>query len=66
MDEEELPSREAHRITISYGFDSDGAEYVTIESDEEMSNVLILGMIEIAKNRILNPELYESDQEEEY
>jgi hypothetical protein len=61
---DEEASVEAYRLTITYGFESDGSEFVVIHTDDDISNVLILGMLEIAKNRVLNPELYERDEEE--
>ena len=64
MTEGAPPSVEAYRLTITYGFEADGSEFVTVHSDDDISNVLILGMLAIAKNRVLNPELYETDEDE--
>lgn len=55
----------AHKITITYSFDEDGGEWVTVDSDDDMSNLLLLGILELTKNRILNPELYEDEEDEE-
>ena len=64
-EEEELLSIEAHRVIITYSFDSNGEEFITIDTEDDMSNVLLLGILAIAKNRVLNAELYEDEWGEE-
>jgi hypothetical protein len=60
IDEEEEDSYiEAHRIIITYNFDADGREYVSVQAEEGMSSILLAGILDTAKNRIQNPELYE-------
>lgn len=62
MDEDERPSLEAYKIEITYGFDVEGTEYVTIEPNEPMSSILLVGILEKAKHRVFEPdEEYEDD-----
>lgn len=61
--DEETQTVEAHRIVITYGFTVDGTEWVSVGgNDEEISTPLLLGILEFAKHKILNPD----EDEEEY
>lgn len=60
-EETETPSLEAYRITVTYGFDSNGVEYVTVTPDEDMSAILLTGILDYAKFKIQHPEYDEDD-----
>ena len=63
-EEAETPSIEAHRIAITYGFDANGTEYVSIEPEEDIGTILLLGILEFARYRVLH-QGYEDEEDED-
>lgn len=57
----ETPTLEAYRIMITYGFDVDGDEYITFEPDSPISTILLLGILEHAKYRVLHPDFEDKE-----